>query len=213
MVQTILELSDGNVALGLTSGKIQILDPSNGFSSLHNLTGHSLTVRSLTVRVPCISALLQLSNGDLWSGSYDKTIAIWDTVSYTKISKLTDHTTRIDSIVQMDNGQVASSSANEIIIWDVAVSNPSKLRVIPIYWSLSITAIPGPYLITGNGKDLLTEFNPADGSKLATAQGLGDGLSDSGFSNSVLYCPAVNGIINSEATSTVEVWTDWAISH
>ncbi len=191
---SILRLSNGNVALGYNNGQVDILDPSNGFSSLQTLNGQTDSVY----------ALLQLSNGNLMSGSYDNTIFVWDTSSYTKISKLTDHTNQVYSIVQMDNGQVASGSYAEIIIWDVSSATPSAVNTIPAPGLYSATAIPGPTVIMGNGNDLMTQFETFSGSSLATAQGLG------GTSYWLIYCPAANGIINSEQTSTVEVWTGWA---
>ena len=70
--------------------------------------GHTNWVRSLVV----------LANGDLASGSYDKTIIIWNTQNGQKKQTLVGHTDRVGSLVVLANGDLASGSNDKtIIIW------------------------------------------------------------------------------------------------
>jgi WD40 repeat protein len=75
-----------------------------------NVTAHDLVV----------SALLQLPNGVLVTGSYDKTIKVWDpSNNYTLLNNLTGHSDIVYSLINLSNGMLASGSGDgDIKIWD-----------------------------------------------------------------------------------------------
>jgi WD40 repeat protein len=73
------------------------------------LTGHSDYVRCMIV----------LNNGDLASGSDDKTIIIWDSVTYSIKRVLNNHTNAVYSLALLPNDDLASGSLDWTIkIWD-----------------------------------------------------------------------------------------------
>jgi WD40 repeat protein len=73
------------------------------------LTGHRLT----------IFAIVQLSNGDIASAGYDKSILIWDSVSYQLKRNLTLPDS-IQNLAAFSNGYLANTCFNykSIWIWD-----------------------------------------------------------------------------------------------
>jgi WD40 repeat protein len=73
------------------------------------LTGHTDLVRCMIV----------LNNGDLASGSDDKTIIIWDSVTYSIKRVLNNHTNAVFSLALLPNDDLASGSEdNTTKIWD-----------------------------------------------------------------------------------------------
>ena len=83
---------------------------------IHNLlwlTGHTSDVLSFAV----------LPDGSLASGSWDKTIKIWDTIKGIEIKSLTGHTSEVLSLAVLPDGSLASGSADtRIKIWDKKTS-------------------------------------------------------------------------------------------
>jgi WD40 repeat protein len=75
---------------------------------LRTLNGHTDWVRALTV----------LQNGDLASGSDDKTIKIWNPIDGTLKRTLTGHTNSVLALTVLQNGDLASGSSDTTIkIW------------------------------------------------------------------------------------------------
>ena len=73
------------------------------------LTGHTYYVLSL----------IQLRNGDLVSGSQDKTIKIWNIETRACIQTLTGHTRPVTDLLELKNGNIVSGSVDETIkIWE-----------------------------------------------------------------------------------------------
>ena len=66
-----------------------------------------------------MSALVQLADGTLASGSWDKTIKLWDPVSGALKQTLTGHTDAVLALVQLADGTLASGSWDHTIkLWD-----------------------------------------------------------------------------------------------
>ncbi|MGZ3633080.1 MAG: hypothetical protein ACXWM7_01965, partial [Parachlamydiaceae bacterium] len=66
-----------------------------------------------------VTALVQLADGSLASGSWDNTIKLWDPVSGALKQTLTEHTDCISALVQLADGALASGSYdNTIKLWD-----------------------------------------------------------------------------------------------
>ena len=69
-----------------------------------------------------VVALVELQNGDVISGSYDKTIKVWNIKTKTCIATLEGHTSNVVALVELQNGDVISGS------WDTRYG---KLRINP----------------------------------------------------------------------------------
>ena len=76
---------------------------------LQTLYGHKDGVLCLTV----------LDNGDLVSGSVDKTILIWNTTNGSVKQNLTGHTNFVRGLKQLSTDILASGSNDNTIIWTV----------------------------------------------------------------------------------------------
>ncbi|CAF1013692.1 unnamed protein product [Brachionus calyciflorus] len=83
------------------------------------LTGHTSGVSSLTV----------LNNGNLASGSVDRTIKIWNTNDFSLVRTLTGHTDIVRTLSVLKNGNLASGSSDRTIkIWNT--NDGSLIRTI-----------------------------------------------------------------------------------
>lgn len=91
-----------------------------------------------------------LSNGNLASGSDDKTIKIWNTTDGRLIRTLSNHTNKILSLLVLSNGYLASSSSDfSLKIWNT--NNGSLLRTIPMsFQCYFMTALPDARLACSN---------------------------------------------------------------
>jgi WD40 repeat protein len=93
---------------------LKLLDYKNIFTSL----GKSQILLERYHNDP-ITALLELSDGNIISASWDGKMKIWNIVSDKCISIPEDHTCAIRDMIKLPNGNIASSSLNgEIKIWD-----------------------------------------------------------------------------------------------
>ncbi len=110
-----------------------------------SLTGHSSWVDSV---------IYSPDGRYLASGSWDKTIKVWDVVTGTELRTLTGHSDRVRSVVYSPDGRyLASGSWDKTIkVWDVVTG--TELRTLAGYsgWVWSVAYSPdGRYLASGNG--------------------------------------------------------------
>ena len=81
--------------------------------------GKKKLIRTLKGHTSAVFCLVVLPNGQLASGSFDKTIKIWDTNTGKEIRTLKGHTNSVYCLVVLPNGQLASGSRDQTIkIWD-----------------------------------------------------------------------------------------------
>ena len=93
-----LDLGQNHQAVGSEDGSLQT-DSSRGIQSVY--------------------ALVQLSDGTLASGSYDKTIKLWDPKTGACKQTLQGHTFCVMALVQLSDGTLASGSSDKTIkLWD-----------------------------------------------------------------------------------------------
>ncbi len=63
--------------------------------------------------------LILLNDGTLASGSFDRTIKIWDTITGQEIKTLSGHTGYVYSLISLNDGTLASTSFDKTIkIWN-----------------------------------------------------------------------------------------------
>ncbi|MGZ3633961.1 MAG: WD40 repeat domain-containing protein [Parachlamydiaceae bacterium] len=75
-------------------------------------------VNTLKGHTDFVSALVELADGTLASGSKDKTIKLWDPVSGAMKHTLTGHTNGVNALVQLADGTLASGSGDKTIkLW------------------------------------------------------------------------------------------------
>ncbi|MBS0350135.1 MAG: WD40 repeat domain-containing protein [Proteobacteria bacterium] len=111
---------------------IKLWCPDDEKLNVQELTGHEGLVKTLAI----------LPNGDLVSGSTDKTIKIWDLTTNTCIQTLVGHTGGISSVAVLTNEIVVSCSCddNTIRVWHltsglllqtIESTKPLQLNVLP----------------------------------------------------------------------------------
>ena len=107
---------DGHLASGLGNGKIKIWNTTNG-----------IIVNTLEAHTKKINALALLSNGDLASGSEDKTIKIWFS-STNSVKFSLDAGDSVNCLKELKNGELASGlNDSSIKIWDINTNLASRL--------------------------------------------------------------------------------------
>lgn len=62
------------------------------------------------------------------SGSWDKTIILWDINTGSKLISLVGHTEVINSIKMIDDRCVSASSDSKLIIWDLKITKNEKSK-------------------------------------------------------------------------------------
>ena len=99
---------------GAEDGTINIWD-SDTF--IHSSRSHSDSVKCILV----------LDNGNLASGSVDKTIKIWDHQSFECVDTLRGHNHEVKCLGLLENGNLVSSSLDENIkIWKLCIYGNSS---------------------------------------------------------------------------------------
>ena len=70
----------------------------------------------------------QTKYGYVASASQDKTVIIWDTLTWTSIQRYTNHTNAVYSLDQIDNDTMASGSKDKTIrIWRISTGQTLKI--------------------------------------------------------------------------------------
>ena len=89
-----------------------------GFSCSKILKGHTEK----------IVAIIELSSGKLASGSYDKTIRIWDLNNLEKEEMILKEKGRIFCLLEFEKNKILSgTSDNSIILWDIDLPNENNI--------------------------------------------------------------------------------------
>ena len=147
-VTSILELSDGRLAVGFYYGSIQLLNlttakidsylnyhrktvcsmiqltdgrvASADYAGIINIWGPTgVTKFSLIGNVSQVLKLVELNNGLLAAGTGNNTIQIWNIASNTLVSTLTGHSNPVNTLIQLNNGLLASGSSDSTIkLWN-----------------------------------------------------------------------------------------------
>jgi WD40 repeat protein len=110
-IQSIISMEDNKVAIGLKHTVIQICDKINNiYECVTILCGHSLGVNTL---------LYVKKYNTLLSGSYDKTIKVWDCDSYSCIKTILTYFTGVHCFCSLPSAYFAFRSDNKIKILDL----------------------------------------------------------------------------------------------
>ncbi len=121
-VKVLKILDDSYVICGDYDANIKILNSTN-FRLIYTLNGHNASIRSLAI----------LSNKNkIVSGSYDKTIKIWQSQSpYECVATLYGHTDYVLALAILPNSNIVSGSRDRIIkIWQFIVMITCGLTAI-----------------------------------------------------------------------------------
>ena len=88
------------------TGKIRVWNAAH--DCIATLEGHTASVLALAI-----------GGGKLFSGSFDKTIRVWDATTHAHLTTLEGHTAAVSALTVSDS-QVFSSGGDTICVWDVS---------------------------------------------------------------------------------------------
>ena len=117
----VIQLSDRRIAASNSNGNIEIINPST-HQLIFSLTGHESKHN--------IWGLIELRNGNLVSGSQDKSIKIWDLNTKSCIKTLTGHTGRVFSLLEHSSGKLISGGGNKDLtsrVWDLVSGESTNI--------------------------------------------------------------------------------------
>jgi len=139
VILTFLELPNGEFASGDVVSTITIR--YSNLTIKKNLTGHSSGIDALT----------QLPNGDLVSGSWDKTIKIWDLNTGLVKKTLNGNSGAIYGLIALSNNLVISGSCDAPIkIWDLNSELVNKTFTSPTNCMSNMrNFLPGKFITSG----------------------------------------------------------------
>ncbi|GBF53569.1 tolB protein precursor, periplasmic protein [Microcystis sp. 0824] len=156
------------------------------------LTGHSDMVRSV---------VYSPDGRYLASGSWDKTIKIWEVATGKELRTLTGHSGSVWSVVYSPDGRyLASGSSNTIKIWEVATGN--ELRTLTGHSLLVLSVVYSPdgrYLASGSIDNTIKIWEVATGKQLRTLTG------HSGSVWSVVYSPDGRYLASGSGDKTIKI--------
>jgi WD40 repeat protein len=124
---------------------LQVTGLNRAFKCSQTLQGHSYSVLCLT----------ELSNGDIASGSFDKTIKIWrkdNKGNFTCIDTLQGHSNYVYCLTELTNGDIASGSFDKTIkLWQRDKGNFTCIETIQgHYYFRCITKLSNGDIASGS---------------------------------------------------------------
>lgn len=193
----------GAVAVLLLIVAVAVFSGGSGGSGqrLLTLSGHS----------GAVTALAFAPGGHiLVSGSADRSLKIWDTVSGQALKTMTGDTDTVSAVAFLPNGKriVSGSFDRTVIIWDADTGEAIRsLRsdqtysweVPPAMWS--VTSSPdGTRIVSGSADGNIRIWSAATGELLRVLRGHADVVT------SVAYFPSGKALISGGKDGTVRIW-------
>jgi len=157
--------------IGLRNGNIQIFR----LSELSNQGNEASVYQSLKGHTVTVSALGITPNGNLLvSGSYDKTLRVWDLERGQSIQEMSGHTEGIGKVLITPDGERVISLAfdGSIRVWDITTGScqhdvtGQKLRV-----NTMAISPDGKLLLTGDNDELLRIWDLVSGACIRSFSG------------------------------------------
>lgn len=176
---------DGHFALaGAASSKKAFLFDLNQNKLTHELVGHTSYIQVVRFLADNRYAI---------TGSYDKTMILWDTQTAQQIRRFTGHTEPILSLAITPDGRyLLSGSVNELFLWDINTGKINK-RLSEKVGAQSITiSLDGRFALTNLGGKPVLKWELSNGSMLKNFL-----ISDSHYGvSSVSYSPDGNYVVS-----------------
>jgi WD40 repeat protein len=158
-----------------------------------NVTGHSGTVTSVAFSPDGKQAI---------SGSWDKTLKLWDVATGREIKTFTGHTDRVWSVAFSPDGkQVISCDDKTLKLWDVASGREIRTFSGHSSYVNSVAFSPdGKQVISCSRDETLKLWDIATGKIIRTFSGHSGGV------NSVAFSPDGKQVISGSYDKTLKLW-------
>jgi WD40 repeat protein len=163
-----------------------------------------------------------LPNGDIVSGSQDRTIKVWDFRTLKCLITLEGHTSVIYSVVVLSNGNIASGSSDSTVkLWDMKRNQciaTWKHHTFGNYFNryvYSVVSLSNGNIVSGSEDSLIKIWDIARKEEsVANLKSHTDTVYSLAIRNdSTFYCRNIstffcrNVIISASKDSTIKVWT------
>ena len=113
-VYALAVLRDGRLVVGCQNGGVRLVELPVG-------DGAGAVAATLEGHTQAVTALAVLSDGTLASGSWDKSVRLWNVGAQTCVATLAGHTRGVDALSVLAGGRLASGSGDQSVrLWDVA---------------------------------------------------------------------------------------------
>jgi WD40 repeat protein len=160
---------------------------------VQTFTGHSELVRS---------AAFSSDGRFIISGSFDKTLILWDTATGKELKTFKGHAGPITSVAfSADGNFVLSGSMDRTMkLWDM--STAAEIRSMDVAWHLVYIAVSpdGKYLLSNVGPHDLKLWEASTGKEVRSFPG------ESGMITCVAFSPDGNFIASGSSDATVMLW-------
>jgi S1-C subfamily serine protease len=192
-----------NTPISTTSPSGNVSNPSGKFVLEKTLTGHSTKVNGLGNKEGDVKSVAFSPNGKaLASGSWDKTIKIWNVATGKEITTLKGHSEKVTSVAFSPDGKNLASGSDETIkIWNVATGQViNNLKVHSnLVWSVAFSP-DGRTLASCSSDDTIKLWNVATGQVINNLKGHSDSVS------SVAFSPDGKTLASGSWDKTVKIW-------
>ncbi len=162
--------------------------------SIRNFGGHSDAVSSVAFSPDGRSAL---------SGSYDKTLKLWDVATGKEIRTFAGHTGWVSSVAFSPDGQTALSGSwdDTLKLWDVATGKELRTFAGHTDWVLSVAFSPdGRTALSGSEDGTLKLWDVATGKEIRAFSGHAGGVA------SVAFSPDGRTALSGSYDKTLKLW-------
>ncbi|OGV56472.1 MAG: hypothetical protein A2X45_03405 [Lentisphaerae bacterium GWF2_50_93] len=175
-----------------------------------NMRGKGKCIRSFEGHTEYVTSVSFSPNGKFaLSGSWDKTLKLWDVVSGECIRTFVGHTGPVSSVSFSPNGKYALSGSSDstLKLWNIETGECLHTFVGHMHYVNSVSFSPGgKYALSGSNDKTLKLWNLQSGQCLHSFDGHTDPVTSVCFSPDGKYALSGSGNINLKKDNSIKLW-------